>query len=29
MKLEIIVRIHDDKNIHGDKPRYIDVSKNI
>ena len=27
MKLEIIVRIHDDKNIHGDKPRYIDVSK--
>lgn len=27
MKLDIILRIHDGKNIHGNKPRYIDVSK--
>jgi hypothetical protein len=27
MKLEIIIRIHDGKNIHGNKPRYINVSK--
>ena len=27
MKLEIILRIHDEQNIHGDKPRYIDVPK--
>lgn len=27
MKLEIILRIHDGKNIHGNKPRYIPVSK--
>jgi hypothetical protein len=27
MKLEIILRIHDGQNIHGDKPRYIDISK--
>jgi hypothetical protein len=27
MKLEIILRIHDSKNIHGNKPRYINVSK--
>jgi hypothetical protein len=27
MKLEIILRIHDGKNIHGDKPRYIDIPK--
>ena len=27
MKLEIILRIHDDKNIHGNKPRYIDIPK--
>jgi hypothetical protein len=27
MKLEIILRIHDGQNIHGDKPRYIDVPK--
>jgi len=27
MKLEIILRIHDGKNIHGDNPRYIDVPK--
>ena len=27
MKLEIILRTHDGKNIHGDKPRYIDVPK--
>ena len=27
MRIEIILRIHDGKNIHGDKPRYIDVPK--
>jgi hypothetical protein len=27
MKLEIVLRIHDGKNIHGDKPRYIDIPK--
>ena len=27
MKLEIILRIHDGQNIHGDKPRYIDIPK--
>jgi len=27
MKLEIIIRIHDGKNIHGNKPRYINVPK--
>lgn len=27
MKLEIILRIHDGKNIHGNKPRYIDIPK--
>jgi hypothetical protein len=27
MKLEIILRIHDGKNIHGDKPRYINIPK--
>lgn len=27
MKLHIIIRTHDGKNIHGDKPRYINVSK--
>jgi hypothetical protein len=27
MKLDIILRIHDGKNIHGNKPRYINVSK--
>ena len=27
MRLEIILRIHDCKNIHGDNPRYIDIPK--
>jgi len=27
MKLEIVLRTHDSKNIHGDKPRYIDIPK--
>jgi hypothetical protein len=27
MKLHIVIRTHDGKNIHGDKPRYIDVPK--
>jgi hypothetical protein len=27
MKLHIVLRTHDGKNIHGDKPRYIDISK--
>ncbi len=27
MKLEIILRIHDGQNIHGGKPRYIDIPK--
>lgn len=27
MKLHIIIRTHDGKNIHGDKPRYINVPK--
>jgi len=27
MKLEIVLRIHDGQNIHGDKPRYIDIPK--
>jgi hypothetical protein len=27
MKLEIVLRIHDGKNIHGNKPRYIDIPK--
>jgi|TARA_R100000479_G_C6396088_1_gene207143 hypothetical protein len=27
MKLDIIVRIHDGKNIHGGKPRYINIPK--
>ena len=27
MKLEIILRIHDGKNIHGNAPRYINISK--
>lgn len=27
MKLEIILRIHDGKNIHGDRPRYINIPK--
>lgn len=27
MKLEIILRIHDNQNIHGNKPRYIDIPK--
>jgi hypothetical protein len=27
MKLHIVLRTHDGKNIHGDRPRYIDVSK--
>jgi hypothetical protein len=27
MKLEIILRIHDGQNIHGDKPRYINIPK--
>lgn len=27
MKLDIVLRIHDGKNIHGNKPRYIPVSK--
>ena len=27
MKLEIIIRIHDGKNIHGNKPRYINIPK--
>ena len=29
MKLDIIVRIHDGKNIHGGKPRYINIPKAI
>jgi hypothetical protein len=28
MNLHIVIRTHDGKNIHGDKPRYIDVPKN-
>jgi hypothetical protein len=28
MKLHISIRTHDGRNIHGDKPRYIDVPKN-
>lgn len=27
MKLHIVLRTHDGKNIHGDKPRYIDIPK--
>ena len=27
MKLDIIIRIHDGQNIHGNHPRYIDVPK--
>ena len=27
MKLHIVIRTHDGKNIHGDKPRYINVPK--
>jgi hypothetical protein len=27
MKLDIILRIHDGQNIHGKKPRYIDITK--
>ena len=27
MKLEVVIRTHDGKNIHADKPRYIDVPK--
>lgn len=27
MKLDIILRIHDDQNIHGNNPRYIDIPK--
>jgi hypothetical protein len=27
MRLEIILRIHDGQNIHGNKPRYIDIPK--
>jgi hypothetical protein len=27
MKLHIVIRTHDGKNIHGNKPRYIDVPK--
>jgi hypothetical protein len=28
MKLHIVIRTHDGKNIHGDKSRYIDIPKN-
>jgi hypothetical protein len=27
MKLHIVIRTHDGKNIHGDRPRYIDIPK--
>ena len=27
MKLEVVLRIHDSQNIHGNKPRYIDIPK--